>query len=260
MELFALFLTFFLGLFILLGTWIVFLTKNNEKFISFSLSLAFGVVISLSFFELLPESYEHLKENNDVLTAIFFFSLFLLIGMVILKILDYFIPHHALDEGHHHSQKEHMHHLYHISIVSSVTLILHNIIEGMAIFGTASSSISLGILIGLGVGLHNIPMGMIIASTFYKSSGNKQKTMWMSFVISISTFIGGLSMFLLKDFMKQDFILGILLSLTFGMLLYIVLFELLGQVVHTKNKKETTLGFILALFLFILNLLLGHHH
>ena len=258
MEIFALLLTLILGLFILFGTIIVFITKNNERFVSFSLALAVGVMVSLSVFELFPEAYEHLEELG--IWRIPMLLGFVILGIVILKLLDHFIPHHADDEGHHHSKKEHMEHLYHIGIVSSIALVLHNLIEGMAIYGTASTSIHLGVLVGLGVGLHNIPMGMVIASTFYKSSNNKKKTILISFLISISTFIGGVFMFFLNGIMKEELILGILLSITLGMLIYIALFELLEQMIHSKNKKEIIIGMILGISILFLSLFIGGHH
>lgn len=260
MDLFALFLTLALGLFILLGTLIVFISKNNEKFVSFSLALAFGVMTSLSIFELLPEAYEHLEEAIHSWYAIPCLLVFVLLGILMLKLLDHFVPHHTNEEGHHHSKMEHIKHLYHIGVVSSIALVLHNIIEGMAVFGTASTSIPLGILLGLGVGLHNIPMGMVIASTFYQSSNSVKKTVAVSLIISISTFIGGLIMFIAKDFMAQNFILGVLLSITLGMIIFIAFFELLEQIIHTKNKSETLLGCILGFFLLLVSLLLGGHH
>ncbi len=259
MNLFALLLTLILGLFILLGTIIVFITKNNEKFVSFSLALAFGVMSSLSILELFPEAHEHL-ENAVGDLSILVLLLLILCGILSLKLLDAFVPHHAEHEGHHHSNKEHMEHLHHIGVVSSIALLLHNLIEGMAVFGTAITSVSLGLMVGLGVGLHNIPMGMVIASTFYKSSGNVKKTVGISFLISISTFVGGLLMFFLKDLIVNDLVLGILLGVTLGMIIYIVLFELLGQIMHTKNKKETWIGMFLGIFILVLSVLIGGHH
>ena len=46
---FALLFTFIIGLFLLLGSFIVFVVKNNDKFILFSISIAFGVMVSLGF-------------------------------------------------------------------------------------------------------------------------------------------------------------------------------------------------------------------
>ena len=260
MNFFALFLTLALGLFILLGTLIVFITKNNEKFISFSLALALGVMSSLSVLELFPEAYHHLDEYMNSKWTFLIVLGFTLFGLLLLKLLDECIPHHADDEGHHHSKKEHMKHLYHISIVSSIALILHNIIEGMAVFGTAASSVSVGLLVGLGVGLHNIPMGMVIASTYYKSSGSVKKTILISLLISISTFFGGIVMILLNDIVLNDLVLGILLSITLGMLIYIVIFELLGQVIHSKHKRETIIGIILGILLLAISMSFGGHH
>lgn len=249
MEWIALILTLILGLFIIIGTIIGLKTKNSEKFVSFSISLAFGVMIGLSFLELLPEAIEHLEKSYFILI------IFTIIGIIILKFLHHFIPHHAHDEGKKHSQKEHREHLNHIGIISSIALILHNIIEGMAIFGTTTNSISAGILVGIGVGLHNIPMGIIIGSTLE----NKHPII-MSFLISISTFLGGLIMFLLGGWINQDFILGILLSITLGMILYIALAELLEQIINTKNKKETIYGLILGILILIISTQIGHHH
>ncbi|MCI9233679.1 MAG: ZIP family metal transporter [Bacilli bacterium] len=258
MELFALLLTLILGLFILLGTVVVFITKNNEKFISFSLALAFGVMVSLSIFELIPEAFEHLEGMKEWKIPILLG--FIILGILVLKLLDHFVPHHTKDEKHHHSKKEHIKHLYHIGVVSSIALILHNLIEGMAIYGTASTSINLGLLVGLGVGLHNIPMGMVIASTFYKSNEDKKKTVMISLGISITTFLGGLIMFFLNGIMKEELILGILLSTTLGMIIYIALFELLEQILHSKNKKETIVGIILGILILFISLLIGGHH
>ena len=52
--------------------------------------------------------------------------------------------------------------------MSSVAIILHNIIEGMAVYSMAAESLNVGVMIAFGVGLHNIPMGMIIYSTLVK--------------------------------------------------------------------------------------------
>ena len=50
--------TLLVGLFIVLGTVIVFFTNQNKNFVNFSISMAFGVMVALGLFELLPESYE----------------------------------------------------------------------------------------------------------------------------------------------------------------------------------------------------------
>ena len=87
----GLLLTLLLGLFIIVGALIVFLTKNNEKFIEFSISLAFGVMITLILIDILPEVIEvvDLGENWKNVIAILGGAT---LGFLLLTLLDKFIP------------------------------------------------------------------------------------------------------------------------------------------------------------------------
>lgn len=240
-SLISLGLTFVVGTFILIGSLIIIFTKSNQKIISFSLALAFIVMIGLVFFELIFEAIEHL--NN-----IFYVLIFVLIGIFILKILDHFIPYHENTK-----EKEN---LYHIGIVSSIALIIHNIIEGMAIYGVALTNIQTGILMALGVGLHNIPMGMVITGTIYNK--NRKKIFLLLTLLMLSTLIGGLFMAFLSYYINE-FVLGILLAITLGMLLYISIFELLPKVVNNIKNKTNIFGIIIGIIVIIFTLLFHHH-
>ncbi|MEG0908962.1 MAG: hypothetical protein RSH78_01210, partial [Bacilli bacterium] len=52
----------------------------------------------------------------------------------------------------------------------------------------AISSPKLGLMVGLGVGIHNIPLGIVIASTYQKANNNQKKTIIISLII-LSPFI-----------------------------------------------------------------------
>lgn len=249
MEIYGLLFTLLLGLFILMGTGIVFLTKNNDKFVQFSLSLALGVMVTLIGIDLLPEVIEIMSSVFDKGYSIIITILFVLIGIIGLKVLDKFIPDHD-EDGELDNDN-----LHHIGIVSSIALVLHNIIEGMAIYSTFVSSFKLGLMICIGVCLHNIPLGMVITSTFYKYNNSKKKTILISLLISLSTFLGGIIMYLLSSFISE-LLLGILLSITLGMVLYIVIFELLPHVIESKYKKISILGCLLGVILMLISLFL----
>jgi ZIP family zinc transporter len=251
-DLLGLFFTLAIGLFIVLGSIIVFVTKNNNKFIHFSISLAFGVMGALVVLELLPETFELIGENYSQSITIALVVGFALVGVLGLKLIDHFIPDHHV---HHDEKKDTKDNFFHIGLISSIALILHNIIEGMAVYSSLTSSLSLGVLVSIGVGLHNIPMGMVITSTFYKANNNIRKTMFMIFIISISTFVGGLIMYFNSGFLINDTILGILLSITMGMLIYIIIFELLPHIIHSENKKKDILGIILGILLIVISVL-----
>lgn len=239
----GLIVTLALGLFILLGSIIVFVTKNSNRVVNFSISMAFGVMIALGLFELLPEAMEHLQEGTNYWQC--YLIGFTMIGLLLLGGLDKFIPEHEIETE---TEKDIKENLHHIGIVASIALLLHNMIEGMAIFSTVTTNMHTGLIMCIGVGLHNIPLGMVITSTFYKYNNSVKKTLAMSFVISLSTFLGGLIMYFIRD-MITPFALGILLSITFGMILYIVLLELFPHVMEHKKERDTELGVALGILI-----------
>lgn len=251
MNIGALLLTLGVGLFIVIGAIIVFVTNNNEKIINLSISMAFGVMIALVFSELIPEAFELMESNNKFL-AVLTVVVFSFLGVLILKCLDMFVPHH---EHNHRDKHGDLENLEHIGLVSSIALVIHNIIEGMALYGSALSSINLGLMLCIGIGLHNIPMGLVIASTFYKSNKSTSKTLLITIGISLSTFLGGVLMVFLNNTVINDFVLGLFVCVTLGMIIYIALFELLPKMLCSKEKKTIIFGTSLGiLILFISSL------
>ena len=152
----GLLVTLLLGVFILIGSLIAFLSKKRGRVIDFSLGLAISVIVMLIVLDLIPEIIENLK-----LTYIWVFIIGSIIGYLILKTLDNFIPDH---EDNKMTNNELKNNLAHIGIVSSIALVLHNIIEGMAVFQAVESNISTGLMLSIGVGFHNLPLGMVIAT------------------------------------------------------------------------------------------------
>ncbi len=235
---FELILILCVSLFFLLGTFISFMFESNHKFIYFSMSIAFGVMVSLALFDLLPETVEVLGNKMYLLI------LGIILGLVLTKVLDIFIPDHDDNSDQN---------LFHIGIIAGIALGIHNIIEGMALYTTLTASMHLGLLLGVGIILHNVPLGMVISSTFYNIS--KGKTIVLSLIIAMSTFIGGLLMFILNGLIISETFLGFLLSLTIGMIGYITIFELFPKIIKSKYPKLCSLGVgIGLLLLFITNL------
>lgn len=253
-EIIGLAFTLGLGMFILIGAFIVLVMKDKTKLVEFSIGLAFGVMILLLVLELTPESFEKLKESFDGIHPYMISFIAMTLGIVLLKILDLFIPDHEHHEHENHEAKEVKENLFHIGYVSSIAIILHNIIEGMAVYGTISSSTSMGFLMSIGVGLHNIPLGMAITSTVYQTNKDKKKTFALLLGIALSTFVGGLFMFLFRTELLNSMIIGILLSVTSGMLIYIILFELLPHIMEAKNKKSAILGVALGALIFVVSM------
>lgn len=240
-RLLGLLTTLFLGVFILVGALIAFSVKKKDKFIDFVLALAFSVILMLLFTDLMPEASEKLG-----LSHIWLFLLFIIIGVVALRILDMFIPDHEEEKM---TKKAAKNNLAHIGMVASIALIIHNIIEGMAVYSTCVNSIQTGLMIALGVGCHNLPLGVVIATTIYQNNKSKGKTIFVILGLMLSTFLGGVIMFFMNGVAINETFLGILLSITIGMLIYICSNELYPRIKKSQNKKMTVYGIVTGIIL-----------
>ena len=248
LELLGLLITFLLGLFILVGAIITIGMGNSKKIIEYCLGLALGVIVTLIITDLLPEIMENIK-----LSKIYIALISMVIGYLLLRVLDRFIPDHEHENNHHKKDVED--NLIHIGIITSIALIIHNIIEGMAVYSsaiTANKSLVIGMI--LGVGFHNIPLGMVIASSIYQTNKSKTKTIISILAVSISTFVGGLIIYIFHINNIEGTLLGILLSLTLGMLLYIVIDELIPRIKAIKNKKNAIYGIITGVIILLITL------
>ena len=247
MEIYALLFTFLSGILITIGFIMAKVSRKKKTFTQLAISMAFGVIIMLSFFEILKEALEILKEEMGSIYFVWV-MLFIMIGVIFLKILDIFIPNH---EASNESDN-----LYHIGVVSCIAILLHNILEGMTIYTTTTTDFKMGLLMVIGVGLHNIPMGMVIYSTLSKTKKTRNKKLVYLLLVTFSTLFGGLLMFLASSYITDLFI-GILLCITLGMLFYIALLELLPELMEFKNYRLTLIGIITGIILFSISYCLG---
>ena len=239
-------LTLLLGIYFLIGAMFVLLSKNRKKFVEISICVALGVMVMLILLDILPETLEVL--NNPI--GYLFMIIFIVFGFAVLVILDRFIPDHDDDLTTHKDDNDNF---AHIGMISAAALMIHNIIEGMALFTTALTDMKTAIMLSIGIGLHNIPMGMVITSTLTRYKKDRKKAIPIVTLIAISSFIGGVIMTLFSKYIT-DFIVGILLAMTIGMLLYIIIMELLPKVRHMTNKKDAIVSFLIGVFLMTLTL------
>ncbi len=228
--------TFLFGLTVFLGACLIFIFKDSKKIIEMSISMGFSVLVFLIFIELLPEALEHFKY--------YYVLIYAFIGLLFLKILDKFIP------KHNHNEEGHS---FHISLMSSIALIIHNIIEGMVLYQSLNNDFGMGLMMGFGIGLHNIPMGLIISSTLTEAKFSKKKIAIYTFLLSLSTLFGGFIMYLFNNILLH--IEGIMLSITLGMIVYITFFELLEHM-QNQDKKNNIIGLLIGIILFLLSMLL----
>ena len=246
-QYFGLILTLIAGLFFLVGGLISLKVKNKDKLNIFSIALALVIIINLLARELIPEIFE-LLENYDLKFKILCIIVFGLLGILILKVLDFFIPdHHHEHEDNEIDKTEHISHMKHIGTLTLISLILHNLLEGFAIAGMTVNNLEIGFMVCISVALHNIPLG-----THIFSSIDMKKSKLLVTSLTLSSFVGGLIFLFLGEI--SNLVLAIISIITLGMLIYISLIELLPELWHNIKKKEAIIGLLSGIIIVIISM------
>lgn len=213
--------------------------RNKKKFINFSLGLTLSVMVGMIFLGLIPEAMEGFGNTTDSYIWLIFFCL---IGFFATLLLDKFIPDHHDDMK--HASKDS---LMHISVMTSIALVIHNFVEGASLYSITLNNVRNGLALVLAITLHNIPFALTIMLSL--KGKLKGKNLVLLSLLVLSTLLGGLFVCL---FTLSEFVLSLLISLTLGMIIYIAGFEIFNEVIHEIKDKYTISGIILGIIAVIL--------
>lgn len=235
--LYAFILSFLAGLSTVIGALIIFFDKRkNNKIVTISLSFAAGVMICVSFTDLLPNSYKMMLDGTSVFPKVMLTLIFMVIGVIISMLIDKYLPSD-------YESKDNKG-LYKIGIISMVAIILHNIPEGIATFITSSNNISLGITLSLAIALHNIPEGISIAVPIYHSTGSKLKAIMYALLSGMSEMVGSILAYFFLAPLINEHVMASLYAIIAGIMIHISVYELIPGA-----YKESTLKGVIKYFL-----------
>lgn len=271
--LFAFGLTLFAGLSTGLGSFIGLLFgRQSVRFLAVALGLSAGVMIYISFMELLPEAQHSLTialgtSIGNWVSLIAFFS-----GMLVIALIDKLIPEEVNPhEMIHHpersinelnSPEEILNRDYsslrRVGIFTAIAIAIHNFPEGMATFTTALTDPSLGIAIAIAIAIHNIPEGIAVSVPIYYATGDRKKAFLHSFLSGLAEPLGALVGFtILRPFFSPALI-GTLLALVAGIMVFISLDELLPSAEEYGEHHLSIYGLIVGMAIMAVTLLLVH--
>lgn len=235
------------GLSTLIGFIFIFLkVKKIDRFIAISLSFSAIVMILISIFDLIPESFFYLQVKygiKGILISIVSFIFGLLLIKCSNKILN--------------KMKKNGSSLYKLGIMSAIVLMLHNIPEGIITFLTSGVDKNLGIKIAVAIMLHNIPEGICIAVPIYYSTYSIKKAFKTTIISGLSEPLGALLAFLfLYRFFTTD-LLSIILIFVAGIMISLAINEIIKESIkHSKGtNKYLYIGMALGIIFFIISIM-----
>lgn len=198
--------------------------KPSYPYICNMLCFAGGVMLSISFLELIPES---IKFSSVGLCAIG-----LIVGSLVMYAMDRTIPHiHPRL-----CSQEQGCNLERTSIYLLLGMFLHNFPEGMAIAAGEVTDIKVSFVIALAIAIHGIPEGICTSAPYFHSTGQRFK----AFILSSSTAIPILIGYLVARFIFQGVSLafiGFIVAATAGLMIYITADEIIPQACIGSNHQ-----------------------
>lgn len=229
------------GLSTLLGTiFIFFPTKRKETILISSLSFAAGVMLTVSFSDLIPTSISSLKQVLYPIPSILIGMISFVIGIILSMTIDQKMP-------------EQQNHLKRVGLIAMLAIILHNIPEGIATYLTSSNNMKLGITLTIAIALHNIPEGISISIPIYYATKNKGRAFLYTLISGLSEPFGGIIAALFLSQWITPAMMGILYAIIAGIMTHIALYELLPTSWKYQQTKKTITFFILGIIVMLLS-------
>jgi len=252
----ALGMTMIAGLSTGIGSLITLVAKRtNIRFLSAALGLSAGVMIYVSFMDLIPSAKEEFVSLFDEKKGTLALILAFFGGMGLITLIDFLIP----KENNPHEMQgiEDMNAingkhktLYRIGIIAAVSLAIHNFPEGIATFTTAmTGGLSVSIPITVAIAIHNIPEGIAVAVLIYHATGNRRKAFWFSFLSGLAEPLGALAAWLFLMPLWSPLLDGIIIAAVAGIMVYISHDELLPTAEKYGKHHISISGLIAGMIL-----------
>jgi ZIP family zinc transporter len=220
--------------------------RPGPRFMALTLGFSAGVMIHVSFVELLQSGVESV---GFAPAHVAFFA-----GMIAMFLVDVLIPHSYMAEQHHSGGSEENSRLLKTGLFVALGIGIHNFPEGMASFVGALQDPSLGVAIAAAIAIHNIPEGLAVAAPIYAATGSRRKAFLWSFLSGIAEPVGAcVAAVVLLPFLSET-ILGYVLAAVAGVMVFITLDELIPVSRSFGKEHLSILGVLIGMLVMFVSL------
>ena len=229
-------LSFVSGISTMIGSIFIFLRiKRVEEFTILSLSFSMTTMILISIFDLLPSSIPIIIKNYNLIIGLIISLLVFFLGYLSIYVISNKI----------NTNKS----LYKIGILSFISLLLHNIPEGIAVFMSAYNNIKIGFKMCFSIMCHNIPEGIQISVPLYYSGESRGRVVLLTLISSFAEPMGALLSYVFsKDYFNELFISFILIFVS-GLMISLSVNEIYNEIKFYNLKIYKIIGILIAIIL-----------
>lgn len=214
--------------------------RHKER-LHYIMSFTAGVLLAVTFFDILPEAFSLMTANHFSTTPFF---IALVGGFLLFHILEKFIAFH---HSHETEYADHKHPS--VGLFGASGLSFHSFLDGVGIGLGFHVNAHVGILIAIAVIAHDFSDGLNTVTIMLSNKNTVKKSFLLLLVDAITPVLGVLSTFF---FIIPDSWLLLYLGFFAGFLLYIGASDLLPEA-HSKHSSWSMLGLTVlgVVFIFI---------
>ena len=261
--------TLFAGLATGIGSTIAFFTKTtNKSFFALSMGFSAGVMIYLSFAEILPKATGYIQSETGSVEAAAIAAGALIGGMVLMALIDAVVPSGA--NPHENTQVELLgstqtpiegigvenQRLLKMGVFLALAIAIHNFPEGLATFLLVLDDPEIGIALAVAVAMHNIPEGIAVSVPVYYATKSRLKAFKLSFLSGLAEPAGAVIGYLILAPFLSDFLLGVIFAAVAGVMTFLAIDTLLPTAKNSARGHLTVYGFMLGMSVMALSLVL----
>jgi ZIP family zinc transporter len=202
-----------------------------------------GIRIGAAYFDLIPESVEHLGGSLD--QAMLFTAIGFLAFYTVEKVTNLHVGHETASELD-HGEASHRH----IGFIGAIGMSLHSFLDGVALAAGLMVGGGIGLVIAFVVVIHRFSDGIGIVSLLLASHTPRQEMIRWVGLVALAPVVGVVIGLLIP---VPDAVLGALLATFAGFFLYIGAAELLPEA-HRSDRSRwvviATLAGVVAIYAF----------
>lgn len=206
--------------------------QPGPKLLAGGLGFSAGVMIFLSFAEMMPAAAEYIgrEQPEDAVPWWVYAGFFA--GVALIAIIDRLVPmsinpHEPLEPGGMGNGAGIDPALLRTGVMVGLALALHNFPEGFATFVTALEDPRLALPIVIAIALHNIPEGVAVAVPIRVATDSRWKAAGFATLTGLSEPVGAVLGYLLIQPFMTDTIFGLTLATVAGVMVFVSLDKLL---------------------------------
>ncbi len=214
-----------------LGSLLGVLREPGERFMFNMMSFAAGVMLAISFLELIPESLEF--------CSVPLCALGIAAGSLVMFGLDKALPHLHPEL----CAQEQGRHLKKTAAYLLVGIFLHNFPEGMAIAVGSVSESHATYVIAIAIAIHNVPEGICTSAPYFHVTGRRLK----AFLASSATAVPIVAGYVFARYLYSNIplpLVGFLVAATAGVMVYISADELIPASCSKLTNHSTIFSLI----------------